>query len=86
MLLSPTLTVSQPSSMAPGSWFLPSGHTPGNRHHRQAKQAHYSLPSYFSSPHSLALLSSSLSLSPLIYTYFFPSPSLLTIPSLPEVE
>ncbi|VDL93418.1 unnamed protein product [Schistocephalus solidus] len=37
MLLSPPLTGTQLSPVAPLSWVLPSGHTPGNRHDRRAK-------------------------------------------------
>ncbi|VDL90558.1 unnamed protein product [Schistocephalus solidus] len=37
MLLWPPLTGTQLSPVAPQSWVLPSGHTPGNRHDRQAK-------------------------------------------------
>ncbi|VDL92193.1 unnamed protein product [Schistocephalus solidus] len=37
MLLWPPLTGTQLSPVAPRSWVLPSGHTPGNRYDRQAK-------------------------------------------------
>ncbi|VDL96142.1 unnamed protein product [Schistocephalus solidus] len=37
MLLWPPLTGTQLSPVAPRSWVLPSGHTPGNRHDRRAK-------------------------------------------------
>ncbi|VDL97302.1 unnamed protein product [Schistocephalus solidus] len=37
MLLWPPLTGTQLSPVAPRSWFLPSGHTLGNRHDRRAK-------------------------------------------------
>ncbi|VDL87994.1 unnamed protein product, partial [Schistocephalus solidus] len=37
MLLWPPLTSTQLSPVAPRSWVLPSGHTPGNRHDRRAK-------------------------------------------------
>ncbi|VDL96571.1 unnamed protein product [Schistocephalus solidus] len=37
MLLWPLLTSTQLSSVAPHSWVLPSGHTPGNRYERRAK-------------------------------------------------
>ncbi|VDM06023.1 unnamed protein product, partial [Schistocephalus solidus] len=37
MLLWPPLSGIQLSSVAPRSWVLPSGHTPGNRHERRAK-------------------------------------------------
>ncbi|VDL95273.1 unnamed protein product [Schistocephalus solidus] len=37
MLLWPPLTGTQLSPLAPRSWVLPSGHTPGNRQHRWAK-------------------------------------------------
>ncbi|VDL95429.1 unnamed protein product [Schistocephalus solidus] len=37
MLLWPPLTGTQLSPVAPRSWALPSGHTPGNRHDRWAK-------------------------------------------------
>ncbi|VDL90670.1 unnamed protein product [Schistocephalus solidus] len=39
MLLWPPLTGTQLSPVAPRSWVLPSGHTPGNRHDRWAKPA-----------------------------------------------
>ncbi|VDL95725.1 unnamed protein product [Schistocephalus solidus] len=39
MLLWPPLTGTQLSPVAPRSWVLPSGHTPGNRHDRRAKPA-----------------------------------------------
>ncbi|VDL90301.1 unnamed protein product [Schistocephalus solidus] len=39
MLLWPPLTGTQLSPVAPRSWVLPSGHTPGNRHDRRAKSA-----------------------------------------------
>ncbi|VDL91898.1 unnamed protein product [Schistocephalus solidus] len=39
MLLWPPLTGTQISPVAPGSWVLPSGHTPGNRHDQRAKPA-----------------------------------------------
>ncbi|VDL91795.1 unnamed protein product [Schistocephalus solidus] len=38
MLLWPPLTGTQLSPVAPRSWVLPSGQTPGDRHDRQAKQ------------------------------------------------
>ncbi|VDL99766.1 unnamed protein product [Schistocephalus solidus] len=38
MLLWPPLTGTQLSPLAPQSRLLPSGHTPGNRHDRRAKQ------------------------------------------------
>ncbi|VDM04092.1 unnamed protein product [Schistocephalus solidus] len=37
MLLWPPLTGTALSPVAPRSWVLPSGHTPGNRHDRRAK-------------------------------------------------
>ncbi|VDL88558.1 unnamed protein product [Schistocephalus solidus] len=37
MLLWPPLTGTQLSPVAPRSWVLPSGHTPGNNHDRRAK-------------------------------------------------
>ncbi|VDM03006.1 unnamed protein product, partial [Schistocephalus solidus] len=37
MLLWPPLPGTQLSPVAPRSWVLPSGHTPGNRHDRRAK-------------------------------------------------
>ncbi|VDL98847.1 unnamed protein product [Schistocephalus solidus] len=37
MFLWPPLTGTQLSPVAPRSWVLPSGHTPGNRHDRRAK-------------------------------------------------
>ncbi|VDL98360.1 unnamed protein product [Schistocephalus solidus] len=37
MLLWSSLTGTQLSPVAPRSWVLPSGHTPGNRHDRRAK-------------------------------------------------
>ncbi|VDL89885.1 unnamed protein product [Schistocephalus solidus] len=37
MLLWPPLTGTQLAPVAPRSWALPSGHTPGNRHDQQAK-------------------------------------------------
>ncbi|VDL90034.1 unnamed protein product [Schistocephalus solidus] len=37
MLLWPPRTGSQLSPVAPRSWVLPSGHTPGNRHDRRTK-------------------------------------------------
>ncbi|VDL88693.1 unnamed protein product [Schistocephalus solidus] len=37
MLLWPPLTGTQLSPVAPRSWVLPSGHTPGNHHDRLAK-------------------------------------------------
>ncbi|VDM00726.1 unnamed protein product [Schistocephalus solidus] len=37
MLLWPPITGTQLSTVAPRSWVLPSGHTPGNRHDRRAK-------------------------------------------------
>ncbi|VDM05807.1 unnamed protein product [Schistocephalus solidus] len=37
MLLWPSLAATQLSPVAPRSWVLPSGHTPGNRHYRRAK-------------------------------------------------
>ncbi|VDL86236.1 unnamed protein product [Schistocephalus solidus] len=39
MLLWPPLTGTQLLPVAPRSWVLPSGHTPGNRHDRRAKPA-----------------------------------------------
>ncbi|VDM06335.1 unnamed protein product [Schistocephalus solidus] len=39
MLLWPPLTGTQLSPVAHRSWVLPSGHTPGNRHDRRAKQS-----------------------------------------------
>ncbi|VDL94543.1 unnamed protein product [Schistocephalus solidus] len=39
MLMLLPLTGTQLSPVAPRSWVLPSGHTPGNRHDRRAKPA-----------------------------------------------
>ncbi|VDL93148.1 unnamed protein product [Schistocephalus solidus] len=52
MLLWPPLTGTQLSPVAPRSWLLPSGHTPGNRYDRRAKPAAWNVRSLLSNPRS----------------------------------
>ncbi|VDL97649.1 unnamed protein product [Schistocephalus solidus] len=50
MLSWPPLTDTQLSYVAPCSWALPSGHTPGNRQDRRAKPGEVSGVVYASTP------------------------------------
>ncbi|VDL89952.1 unnamed protein product [Schistocephalus solidus] len=100
MLLWPPLAGTQLSPMAPRSWILLSGHTPGNRQNRRAKLYedhlccvyHHTRPllsPFLPRSSSTSSLISFATLSPpILHSYFSPSPllpsTLLPLPSSPS--